>query len=246
MNIEPRIAFLDIETAPAVVYTWGLYKPVIGMNQIIEPSRIICFSYQFYGDKKVGFKSEFHDGREDMLNELHRVLDEADIVVGYNSNSFDIPWIEGELILNGYAPPSPFQKVDLYREARKHMKLLSGKLDYLSLRLLDDRKVAHEGFGLWAACLAGDEKAWARMKKYAIKDTALLPRIYEILRPWIRIPNVAVSNPLESCTRCGSENLQRRGFSRKATGVYQRYQCQECNGWMTSSRRLGTTPLRTA
>jgi uncharacterized protein YprB with RNaseH-like and TPR domain len=220
------------------------------MDQIIEPSRVICWSARWYGEKKTMFASEYHDGRQAMLQGMWDLLDEADIVVGYNSNSFDIPWIEGEFIVEGFKPPSPFQKVDLMRQAKQHMRLLSRKLDYLSLRLLDDRKVAHTGFSLWRDCLMGDEaakaKAWATMKKYAIKDTALLPRLYDILLPWIKVPNVAVyaGDAEERCTSCTSQRLERRGLARTATGNYQRYQCQDCGKWSRGSVRISTTPLR--
>ena len=34
------------------------------------------------------------------------------------------------------------------------------------------------------------------------------------------------------CPKCGSENLQRRGFATTTVGKYQRYQCKDCGGWL--------------
>jgi len=245
--LTQRLLFIDIETLPAKVVVFQLWKPVIGMDQILEPSRIGGFSYRWYGEKKARWLSEHHDGADAMHDKLWELLDEADIVIGYNSQRFDTPWITGELILRGKTPPSPFRQIDLYRVSRQHMRLLSGKLDYLSLRLLEDRKVKHEGIGLWKACLEGDGAAWNRMRRYGLKDTDLMIPIYEILRPWIKThPNLAVGSEEAICTRCESTDLQRRGFDYRTTGSYQRYVCKSCGGWMTGSHRVATTALRSA
>lgn len=255
---KPKILFLDIETAPAKVYTFSLFKPFIGNDQIIEPSRILCWSAQWYGSKKVLFRSEYHDGQEVMMQEIRDLLDEADAVVGYNSKRFDVPWLKGEITLAGLEQPSPFQHVDLYQVARSNMRLLSGKLDYLAWRLLNERKVTHTGFQLWIDCMDGDDetkaKAWRLMKKYSVKDTALMPPIYDILRPVIKsIPNHGLWDvPLVednreynyTCPRCGATKVQSRGFSRTTAGVFRRFHCQECGGWSKTPQRLATTDLR--
>src|SRR5690606_9378469 len=90
---ETKIKVLasDIETAPNLVYTWGLWNQNIGINQIKEPGRISCYSDQWEGDKKVIFQSEYHDGYDVMLAGLHVLMDEADLIIGWNSTAFDIP-----------------------------------------------------------------------------------------------------------------------------------------------------------
>ena len=164
-----KLLALDIETAPATVYTFSLFKPVIGHNQVKDPGRILCFSAQWRGQKKVMFYSEHEHGQEEMLRVLHELLDEADVVLHYNGASFDIPWIEGELMLAGYPPPSPFRQIDLFQFFKRHSRLLSKKLDYVAHRFLDEQKVTHNGFQLWIDCMEGDEKAWKLMKKYGIE-----------------------------------------------------------------------------
>lgn len=246
---NPRILFLDIETAPALVYTFSLFKPIIGIDQIVEPSRIICWSAKWYGQNKVMFDSEHKSGRTAMLEGIHALMDEADIIVGYNSNSFDIPWLEGEFVGEGMGRPSPSSYVDLYRVSKKHMKLISGKLDYLSLTLLGERKVTHEGFTLWKKCIGPDgedkDKAWRVMEKYAKRDTALLEPLYDVLRPYISGINVALLTGEEfACPTCGSTHLQKRGFKATGAGVFQQYECQSCGAWPRDSKRVATTQLR--
>lgn len=241
-----KLLALDIETAPGTAYFFQTFKTTIGIEQIITPPRMLAISWQWMGEKKVHFMSEHHDGREKMLDTTHALLDDADVVLHYNGNRFDLPWITGELLMDGYAPPAPVQSIDLYRELRKISRLPSGKLDYAAQRLLGKSKLATGGFGLWRGCMEGDEASWRTMKKYSIQDTALLLPLYERIRPYIKVhPNVAVINSMgHACPRCSGTRLQRRGSAVTSTRRYQRYQCLDCSAWSRGAHSTGTTELR--
>lgn len=242
-----RTLAFDIETGPAKVYTFSLFKPVIGHTQIIEPSRIICFSAQWVGEDETMFFSEFHDGRNTMLNELHRLLDEADVTITYNGKKFDLPWVIGELITAGYPPVSPAQHIDLYQIIRSNFRYLSNKLDYAVSRLLDDSKVTHSGFQLWVDCMNGDKEGWETMKEYAVKDTALLIPLYEKLKPFIRVqPNQDLVQESDEfiCPKCASTRIQKRGFIYTVASKFQRYVCLDCGGWFKDTTRLAASNLR--
>ncbi len=243
----PKVLLFDIETAPALVYTFSLFKPMIGLDQIVEHPRVICWSAKWLGSRTTQFSAEWDlaNNRTAMLTGLRDLLDEADVVVGYNSKGFDTPWMTGEFMKEGIPLPSPFQQLDLWQMNKRNMRLLSGKLDYLSWHLLEQRKVSHPGFRLWADCLSGDEKAQRLMKRYAIQDTKLLEPLFEQMRPFIAGVNFGLWSDSElACTKCASGNLQRRGVARTAAGEFQRYQCNDCGGWSRDSRRQHTTRLR--
>lgn len=233
---------LDIETAPALVYSFSAFKTNIGYNQVVEPPRIIAFSAQWKGARSVQFYSEYHHSRGEMLDALHALLDEADVVVTFNGDSFDLPWIEGEFIAEHMKPPSPVMKVDLYKVIKRHSRWLHKKLAVVADRLVGDQKIQHQGFGLWMDCLRGDEetqrKAWNLMRRYAKKDTALLWPIYEDLLPWIKLPHPVSRAEGLVCRNCGSDHLQRRGTAPSLQGVYPRYQCQKCGKWQKGTQRL--------
>lgn len=244
----PKTLLLDIETAPAKVYTFSLFKPVIGIDQIIEPPRIICWSAKWLGSKKVLFDSEFESGYDAMIQNIFDLVDEADVLVYYNGDSFDLPWLEGEFINAGLGRPSPSTTVDLYRIGKKHMRLISGKLDFMSLTLLGERKTKHEGFSLWAKCVDPTHPehaaAWRTMKKYAMQDTALMDPLYEILSPYIKEVNVGLYTGSEfACPVCGTEKLERRGYKATTAGTFQQYRC-ESGHWSRDSKRTSTTQLR--
>src|SRR5207253_3872004 len=103
-------------------------------------------------------------GRERMIKEIWKLIDEADAVVHYNGQKFDIPHINTEFIRQGLGPPSPFHHIDLCKIVKKTFLFPSAKLKYVAKELGLPGKVEHDGFPLWVRCIEGDKKAWARMR----------------------------------------------------------------------------------
>lgn len=180
-----KILFLDIETTPMQVYTWGLWDQNIGINQIIKHTEMMCFGAKWLGKKQVTFKSVHHDGKEAMLAELHKLMDEADVLVGWNSAAFDHKHIRREFLEAGLTPPSETKDLDLMTIVKANFLFPSNKLDYVAQKLGVGAKVKHSGFELWLDCMAGVDKAWREMKKYQIQDVELLDKLYEVLLPWL-------------------------------------------------------------
>lgn len=237
-----KILYIDIETAPHTAYVWGLFKETVNSERIIDTGRVLCFAYRWNNDKKIHFVSE-RDGRAKMLDEAHRVLDEADIIVTYNGNKFDIPMLNRELIKGGYPPPAPSKQIDLYRVVRSRFRFASNKLDMVASELNLRRKVRHSGFDLWVRCMAGEPKAWAKMERYNKRDVLILEKLYHRVLPWIKgHPNVALfssSKPVLSrpaCPACGEAKLTSRGFATNKSRTYRRYQCSACGSWSRSEK----------
>lgn len=166
------------------VYTWGLWDQNISIDQIIKSTEMLCFGARWLDGKKVVFKSVHHDGKKAMLEELHKLMDEADLLVGWNSAAFDHKHINREFIENGMVPPSPTKDLDLMTVTKANFLFPSNKLDYVAQKLGVGAKVKHSGFKLWLRCMDGDNKAWAEMKKYQLQDVNLLVDLYDLLLPW--------------------------------------------------------------
>lgn len=179
-----KILYLDIETTPMQVYAWGLWDQNISIDQIIKPTEMLCFGARWHGKKNVVFKSVHHDGKKAMLEELHALMEEADILVGWNSAAFDHKHINREFLENGLMPPSPVKDLDLMSIVKANFQFPSNKLDYVAQALGVGAKVKHSGFKLWLDCMAGDDKAWKEMKKYQLQDVNLLVDLYDVLLPW--------------------------------------------------------------
>jgi len=230
-----KILFLDLETSPNLAHVWGLWDQNIAINQIERSTEVICWGARWLGQDKVLFKSVHHHGKEAMLDELHKVMDEADVLIGWNSAAFDSKHIKREFIENGYLPPSPWIELDLMRIVRSQFKFPSNKLDYVSQKLGVGAKVKHSGFQLWLDCMAGNSKAWKEMKEYQIQDVNLLVDLYAILLPWIKNhPHQGLDrNAPTSCRNCGETEISKWGFRYNAGSKLQRYRCSTCGSYIT-------------
>jgi len=180
-----KILMLDIETTPMQVYTWGLWDQNIGINQIIKHTEMMCFGAKWLGQKKVTFKSVHHDGKQNMLETLHEMMDQADVLIGWNSAAFDHKHIRREFLEAGLEPPKPTKDLDLMTVVKANFLFPSNKLDYVAQKLGVGAKVKHSGFELWIDCMDGKDSAWREMKKYQIQDVELLDKLYNVLLPWL-------------------------------------------------------------
>lgn len=179
-----KTLLLDIETTPMQVYTWGLWDQNISIDQIIKSTEMLCFGARWLGEKGTTFMSVHHNGKKAMLEKLHQMMDDADLLVGWNSAAFDHKHINREFLENGMTPPAPTKDLDLMTITKANFKFPSNKLDYVAQQLGVGSKVKHSGFKLWLRCMAGEDKAWREMKKYQIQDVTLLVELYDILLPW--------------------------------------------------------------
>jgi DNA polymerase elongation subunit (family B) len=227
-----RILFLDIETAPNTAYVWALFDQNISTDQIVDTGYILCASWKWHGDKGVQYV-KVTDNEEPALQQLHKVMDEADIIVHYNGIKFDIPTLNREFILYSLAPPSPSKHIDLLKVVRRQFKFSSNKLDFVCQQLGLRTKVKHKGMELWTGCIGGDKASWKTMEEYNKRDVIILEDLYNVLLPWIpNHPNTTLYTSAKlACPRCGSEKYQSRGTEHTLTTSYKRYCCTKCNGW---------------
>lgn len=235
-----KILLFDIETAPSLGFVWGKWE-----QNVIEFERdwyMLSFSYKWLGDKKAkvvslpDFKKPYKANQENdeyLSVMLWDLFDQADIIIGHNGDKFDIKKANARFLTHGFSPPSPYKTVDTLKLARKHFKFDSNKLDDLAKSLNIGRKENVGGFATWKGCMTGDKKAWKKMTSYNQQDVELLEKVYNKLKPWSNNhPNVALlDNKTNSCPICGSDKIQRRGFSITKTNKFQRIQCTSCGGW---------------
>jgi len=235
----PRILTLDVELSPNISHTWGLFQQNIGLNQIVEPARVICFAAKWHGKKGVKFFSEFHDGQEAMVQAAWDLLNECDALVTYNGVGFDVKHLQREFILAGLTPPAPFKNIDLLRVVRSQFKFASNKLDWVVQQLGVGAKVKHEGHELWTLCMAGDSSAWSRMKKYNVQDVMITEALFDRLSSWVKIhPHHGLFNGDPSCCfRCGKNDMETHGKTHTETSSFDLLRCRGCGAWSRSTKR---------
>lgn len=225
----------DIENTPILGWAWGTYDTnLLGIEKDTE---LLSFSYKI-NDGPVRVLSRRLYTEKQLVQELWKLFDEADVIIGHNGDKFDIKMSNHYFIKYKLKPPSPYKSVDTLKIARKSFRFAQNKLDYLSQFLLGESK-HHTDMGLWFACMSGDTRALLRMERYNKQDVVLLDKVYTLLRPWDNGgPNYNVYNgTTHACPKCGHKT-QKRGPSYTRTGAYQRYQCTSptCGKWSTGEK----------
>jgi DNA polymerase elongation subunit (family B) len=237
-----KILMLDIETAPNKAYVWGLWQQNVGLNQIVDSGYVLCWAAKWYGQKEVMFDSIYKSKAKDMLKRIHKLLEEADVVMHYYGSNFDIPVLNREFVIHGMTPPAPYKELDLIKTVKQKFKFASNKLDYVCQKLGLGKK-HHTTFELWVDCMANDPAAWKTMEKYNRNDIILLEKLYDRIRPWIKgHANHSVYEAALICPNCASTSITRRGFHYTSTSKYQRYRCGGCGNWFRSGRSLAGGP----
>jgi hypothetical protein len=240
MSAHPRMLTIDLELSPNLADVWSIWNVNVSLSQLRQSARVISFAAKWHDEKQIVFKSEYHDGYSNMIQAAWDLLDEADVLIHFNGNSFDVPHLRREFLMAGLLPPAPFENVDLLRVVKKQFRFPSNKLDYVSDQILGRRKAKHEGHELWVKCMAGDERAWARMRRYNIQDVRLTEQLYDALLPWIPgHPHVGLYRDpsVNSCSNCGSDNLKARGYAYTKVSAYPRFRCEDCGKWNRGARR---------
>lgn len=245
-----RMLFIDIETSPNKVYTWGLWKQNIGVNQIVESTKMLCFAASWYGDNSdeavMFFKGTDEDSYLAMVQAAWKLLDEADVLVHFYGSEFDVKHLNREFLENGFPPPSPFKQIDLKKVASKQFYFPSNKLQYVSTALGFEGKVKHEGFELWLGCMANDEESWTSMEEYNRQDVVLLEGVYEVLLPWIpNHPHRWLYDGVGGCPTCGAEEpLAPSGYAYTKVSRFRQYRCESCGTYHRDSRRIDGVTLQ--
>jgi DNA polymerase elongation subunit (family B) len=238
---NPRSLVLDIETTPMEAFVWGRRDVNIDLSMVKKDWQIMAWSAKWLGEKKVYYK-DTRNAEDDagILFVLKGLLDEADIVITQNGQSFDIRKINARLIFHGMQPPSPYRHIDTYRFAKSIGDFTSNSLEYLTDKLcVKYKKLKHlkfPGITLWKECLNGNPQAWEEMKRYNIHDTLATEELYMKLRAWMPegMPKPH-SNELHSSLHCATcdykGTMVKWGFYRTNKGIWKRYSCPNCGAF---------------
>lgn len=244
-RVAARVLIYDIETAPIIGTTWGKYEQNLIWS--IQDWYMLCFAYKWLGDKKTnvvaqpdfkGYKSGSTDDKA-VIQKLWELFEEADIVVAHNGNSFDQKKSQARMIYHGLQPPAPYKQIDTKLVARRYFSFTSNKLDDLGEHLGLGRKIQTGGHELWRQCMAGDMKAWRKMKRYNKQDVILLEKVYLHLRPWItNHPSRSVLDGRpKACDNCGGQRLhQHTKKTISKVGYRMQYKCYDCGAYKVGSK----------
>lgn len=231
------------------MYIWHPGKQYVRAENIVEAGHTLCWAAKWRGEKGMMFGSVWGDGKKRMLTRMWRLINDADVIIHFNGERFDVPVLNKEFLLARMGPPAPYRQVDVLKTFRRRFRFASNSLDHVAQRLGVGRKTKHKGLDLWHDVMRGLPTARRKMEQYNKNDVRLLERVYDRVLPWIpNHPNMAlyVNDEKPICPPCGANKLTKRGFAFTSMGKYQRYQCEKCGFWPRGSQNLLTPSKRKA
>lgn len=231
----------DIETSlqPVAVFSL-LNNDFIQPENILSERHLISVSWKWLDEKTVHavsllddpkrFAKDPHDDKH-VVEVFHKVLMDADCIVGHNADSFDFRYLKTRMLVHGLPALPPINSIDTYKVAKSALLFNSNKLDYIGGLLKVGRK-KHTSTGLWLKVLQGDKGAIRQMVAYNKQDVILLERVFLKLRPYVANHlNRQLFGQTEGCPRCGSKHVQSRGTHRAISRAYRRFVCVDCGSW---------------
>lgn len=171
------IGFFDIETTfsmqPRVLYAavadaWGNVK---GFDRDTYPG-----------------ESKLFDDKE-LVEEYVKELQNYDILVGWNSKSFDIPVLNGRLAYHAsdVKRVDPNMHVDLMWYATgQFMRIGRRSLESVSSYFGTDNRKTPLDVRTWDRAVAGDDEAYASIKEHCDYDVLVLRDVFTTLKPHVR------------------------------------------------------------
>ena len=247
MHLKPKLLIYDLEVTPMLAWTYKMWDA--NVLKIERHSYLMCFSYMWYGEKKVHsvsqldfaarYKADPYDDY-DVVRELRSLLDQADIAIAYNGKRFDDKVSMTRIMYHKMDIPSPFKSVDPLQVAKSKLKLPSNSMDNLCKYFGIKGKTEAVHGALWHDCVNGDKKAWKKMVTYCNNDVRMLEDVYKRLLPLTtNHPNLSVYSQDESaCPKCQSHNYTYEGYRTTNAMTYRRLRCKDCGGWFSDRKSL--------
>lgn len=237
--MKPKILLVDIETSPLKGYFWRLFEEQGGTGMLEDDWFILSWSAKWYDEDKVMYMDQRNakdlEVEKKILEPLHKLMDEADVIVAHNGDKFDIKRINTRFVKNGLPAlikGIDFRSVDTLKIAKKHFDFTSNKLEYLAKFLGCEQKKMkskkYPGPTLWIECLARNKAAFDEMGAYNRQDVKTLQDVYDKLKAYDTSINFAVFNDGKHVCSCGSKHLIKKGLSYSNNGIYQRWKCSKC------------------
>ena len=250
-NVKNRILILDVERLPGITqqYWWDrgdLQKRYVHYESVIrEPRTTIVCAKWYFDDEVIRLAEWDKGGRKKFLREVHRLLSQADIVIGHNATRADLPWLLGDFRFPriGYkgafeALPDlpPFKVIDTLTHLRSRYKsgLPFKGLDAALQILGHSGKTDRYDPQAMERAVAGSEEDRERLVSYCVGDVLGGQWLYDRERPMMKgHPALFVDgkDKLTVCNRCGGETEPTALRYVASVMSYSMRKCANCQGY---------------
>lgn len=242
---EPKLKILtaDVESTPMHVKTYSLkVSGFISPKAIIKDWNLLGASWKWLGDDRCPAISVSHKDTSndyEVVNALHNVLSEADMVIGHNWDNFDMKKFNTRCLKLGIPPVPPKKTYDTLKKARKLFGFASNSLYNIARELgLDPKDEAPD----WDKVIAGDIEELRKMRQYNRQDVITNEQMYLKIRPYDhQHPDLNSFHPIRTptgeqphvCPNCLLPDLRQDSpvYNKKGKLVRHLYQCFSCNRW---------------
>lgn len=222
--MKQRLLYVDIETTPLVCLAWGMWQTNVA--KLLQDFYILSVAYQWEAGK-MEFMRSYGDDKS-IVQKLHTLFCEADVIVAQNGDQFDIKKINTRLAFWGFPPPEPYKTVDTFKILKRNFGLTRNSLDFVCQYFKIGKKVKHHGIDLWDNCMNDpNHPDWKTLERYNKMDVVLLRKLYQKIKPWHKTHPV-VGN---LCPKCGSKEGQWRGKEWSKGVEYKKWACLSCHKW---------------
>lgn len=241
---EPKVLIYDIETKPIKVWTFRVGNNLhISHENIVDGERfdIICICYKWIGESKVhALTWDKNQNSAAMIEAFSKEIEKADLVLGHNSDRFDMLNINTQRWLHKQQPISWPSKEDMLKQFRSVFYLPSNRLDYLS-KLTGGPGKNRMSFGDWVDIVQNkSDKALRKMVKYCKRDVSETARIFELARPHLKLrvnPYLTEKGEIV-CPVCGGKDFKKKGLAYNAASLKQRIVCTGCGKKLIVNREV--------
>lgn len=244
-KVNNRILILDVERVDGITqqHYWDrgdLKNRYVHYETVIRHPRTTIVCAKWYDSDEVVRLAEWDKGgRKQFLRKVHRLMEQADIIIGHNVEKADVPWLKGDLHIEAGLPPlPPFKTVDTLKVLRTEFK--SGapfkSLDAFTQIVGIPSKTDHyDRYAMERAVTDKSVEDRERLTEYCAGDVIATQWLLDWLRPHIRNhPALFVDgeSKLNVCNRCGSSETlpcSKRYVANVLT--YQMLKCAHCKGY---------------
>lgn len=219
---------------------WRLGEQVVRHDQLEEGFhyvKIICITYKWLHEKEVhALTWDKNQNCDKMVEEFDKVLQQADIVIGQNHESFDIKHLNTQRMMNDLPPLAGWNMVteDTKKMVKRFFNMPSAALDYLSKYVLKTGGKVKMDMQDWIDIQEGEPaiaaKKLKKMVHYGKKDVKDTEKAFIKMFLYCK-PKTNMATHVGkdlACIRCGGSNLTTLRLSYTNTQIMQEYRCGDC------------------
>jgi hypothetical protein len=243
-EVRNKILVLDVERLPGLtLQAWwdrgDLKNRYIAYESVERQPRTTIVCAKWYHEADVIELAEWDPGgRKKFLRNVHKLMSQADTIVGHFITGADLPWLANDLHVEANLPPlPPFKTIDTLKVIRKvfgagaPFKSLDAFCQIVGLQSKTDR---YDPKAMERAVTDKSVADRERLVAYCVGDVIATQGLLDWLIPYLPNPPalfVDGKDKLTVCHRCGhdTEPIPRRYVANVLT--YSMRRCTECGGY---------------